>query len=478
MFELVKDCNSQQTEGFAWDTELHSMPFDSLGFQHIWNDAFFLMWNESLNYTITSRKPLPSDQIQDICAICSTLGENDETDLILCDGCPKMFHIQCLSMLLLCYLIYPQEFKKVPEGNFFCPECSKYGNKTIPERYFNFTFIRDIKNEAVDTLWASDAEDYSSSDEDEEEIDIDEPDQPIPEEPSDDSGDEEEPYEFEDEDERDWVPEHGRPQPGRNGMVPHMQHPGVMGGVYGNQNPYAPPSQFPSYPSQSYYGQQPSQSYNSPYPQQPQQQQPQQPSVGGYGPNQSQATYPSYPSGQPGSANSTYPSYLQQPKPSPYPPSAPSNAGANSYQTTLLSSPGVSSPFNSSYPGQSLGGHPSGNGSGMIDRRQMDSDDEDSCSESDEINPKQPYQLQHHSQHQHSLQQHQLQQTQVQHPHMQQQQLQQRHQPQPNQSRPPAGHQSQAPNRPFPPAGRQEYYNPQNKGSMYSGLGQMKATRM
>lgn len=100
MYELVRECNSQQTEGFAWDTELHSMPFDLLGFQHIWNDAFYLMWNESLNYTITSRKLLPSDQVQDICAICGQIGENDETDLILCDGCPKMFHIQCLSMLL------------------------------------------------------------------------------------------------------------------------------------------------------------------------------------------------------------------------------------------------------------------------------------------------------------------------------------------------------------------------------------------
>lgn len=98
LFELVEAANSQQTDGFAWEMDLHSMPFDSLGHQNIWNDAFYLMWNESLNYTITSRKPLPSDTLADICAICRQISENDDVELILCDGCPKMFHLKCLSM--------------------------------------------------------------------------------------------------------------------------------------------------------------------------------------------------------------------------------------------------------------------------------------------------------------------------------------------------------------------------------------------
>jgi hypothetical protein len=98
LFEIVQDCNNQQSEGFSWDLDVHSMPFDTLWYQYLWNDALYLMWNESLNYTITSRKPLPSDQQIDQCAACKVINEDEEQDLILCDGCPKMYHLECASM--------------------------------------------------------------------------------------------------------------------------------------------------------------------------------------------------------------------------------------------------------------------------------------------------------------------------------------------------------------------------------------------
>lgn len=93
----MEDCNRQQSEGFAWDLDVHSMPFDILSYQYLWNDALYLMWNESLNYTITSRKSLPSDVQIDQCAVCKVINEDDNQELILCDGCPKMFHLNCAS---------------------------------------------------------------------------------------------------------------------------------------------------------------------------------------------------------------------------------------------------------------------------------------------------------------------------------------------------------------------------------------------
>lgn len=98
LFEIVEDCNKQQAEGFSWDLDAHSMPFDILWYQFVWNDAFYLMWNESLNYSVSSRKAHPLDIIVDKCAICDQINEDDNLELILCDGCPKMFHLHCISM--------------------------------------------------------------------------------------------------------------------------------------------------------------------------------------------------------------------------------------------------------------------------------------------------------------------------------------------------------------------------------------------
>mmetsp|Transcript_20082 Transcript_20082/g.41622 ORF Transcript_20082/g.41622 Transcript_20082/m.41622 type:complete len:218 (-) Transcript_20082:2184-2837(-) len=43
----------------------------------------------------------------DKCAIC-----NDGGDLILCDGCDKSYHLQCVNL------------REVPEGDWFCPQCT------------------------------------------------------------------------------------------------------------------------------------------------------------------------------------------------------------------------------------------------------------------------------------------------------------------------------------------------------------------
>ncbi|KAK9818234.1 hypothetical protein WJX72_009182 [[Myrmecia] bisecta] len=48
------------------------------------------------------------DQTQhdDLCAVCQQDGE-----LLMCDGCPRVFHVDCLGMT------------RVPEGDWFCAVC-------------------------------------------------------------------------------------------------------------------------------------------------------------------------------------------------------------------------------------------------------------------------------------------------------------------------------------------------------------------
>lgn len=53
-----------------------------------------------------------SDQHQDYCDVCQAGGE-----IILCDTCPKAFHLVCLE----------PELEEAPEGEWYCPHCEKDG---------------------------------------------------------------------------------------------------------------------------------------------------------------------------------------------------------------------------------------------------------------------------------------------------------------------------------------------------------------
>lgn len=72
------------------------MPFCLLPYQYIWNDAFYIVWNEVLNYSIPNRKAKQFEFVPDECAVCRTAHIDD--DLLLCDGCPSAFHLQCVGM--------------------------------------------------------------------------------------------------------------------------------------------------------------------------------------------------------------------------------------------------------------------------------------------------------------------------------------------------------------------------------------------
>lgn len=53
-----------------------------------------------------------ADQHQDYCDVCQAGGE-----IILCDTCPKAFHLVCLE----------PELEEAPEGEWYCPHCEKEG---------------------------------------------------------------------------------------------------------------------------------------------------------------------------------------------------------------------------------------------------------------------------------------------------------------------------------------------------------------
>jgi len=59
--------------------------------------------------------PIEWDQKVDSmpCEICKSNYDNDDEELLLCDGCNNGFHLECLSPKL----------DSVPEGAWFCPEC-------------------------------------------------------------------------------------------------------------------------------------------------------------------------------------------------------------------------------------------------------------------------------------------------------------------------------------------------------------------
>ena len=49
----------------------------------------------------------------DKCVICDNVGE-----LLICDGCERSYHLQCLDP--------PLELENVPDGDWFCPQCSSH----------------------------------------------------------------------------------------------------------------------------------------------------------------------------------------------------------------------------------------------------------------------------------------------------------------------------------------------------------------
>lgn len=60
------------------------------------------------------------DEDEDIaCVICSELHSNPPNEMILCDGCNKGYHIQCI------------DYKSVPEGAFFCSIVCKLSHANI-----------------------------------------------------------------------------------------------------------------------------------------------------------------------------------------------------------------------------------------------------------------------------------------------------------------------------------------------------------
>lgn len=62
-------------------------------------------------------EPSPSEWDQKVdsmpCEICKSNYDNDDEQLLLCDGCNNGFHLECLTPKL----------DSIPEGAWFCPEC-------------------------------------------------------------------------------------------------------------------------------------------------------------------------------------------------------------------------------------------------------------------------------------------------------------------------------------------------------------------
>ena len=78
--------------------------------------------------------PIPVERFG-VCGLCGNGGEADT--ILLCDGpnCGKEFHMKCNAPPL--YVI--------PEGNFFCFDCSKKGSTAqLGEFFFSFFFFGSV----------------------------------------------------------------------------------------------------------------------------------------------------------------------------------------------------------------------------------------------------------------------------------------------------------------------------------------------
>lgn len=68
--------------------------------------------NKSKMKNTTDHDEFETDHHQDFCDVCQAGGE-----IILCDTCPKAYHLVCLE----------PELEEAPEGEWFCPTCEKDG---------------------------------------------------------------------------------------------------------------------------------------------------------------------------------------------------------------------------------------------------------------------------------------------------------------------------------------------------------------
>lgn len=73
---------------------------------------------------------------QDYCEVCQQGGE-----IILCDTCPKAYHLVCLE----------PELEEAPEGKWSCPTCEAEGVKE-EEEHMEYCKVCKVSNEKVSLL--------------------------------------------------------------------------------------------------------------------------------------------------------------------------------------------------------------------------------------------------------------------------------------------------------------------------------------
>lgn len=91
---------------------------------HVTNDFFF--------FSIHNQSP-PN---QDYCEVCQQGGE-----IILCDTCPKAYHLVCLE----------PELEEAPEGKWSCPTCEAEGVKEEDE-HMEYCKVCKVSSEKVSLL--------------------------------------------------------------------------------------------------------------------------------------------------------------------------------------------------------------------------------------------------------------------------------------------------------------------------------------
>ena len=90
------------------------------------------------NYLQKKKERTKEKKNRDTCSICRNGG-----DLLLCDRCPKSFHLECLKL----------KESLIPEGNWYCPTCvpkiemQKDRNKKKVAETLDEETKRRIKNE-------------------------------------------------------------------------------------------------------------------------------------------------------------------------------------------------------------------------------------------------------------------------------------------------------------------------------------------